>query len=334
MKAFDLIPILLFTMWSCGTKDTSPVIIHESVRDNHMNATDMVVSIEDNLPDMHSFTLLIPAGDTLLFHDKKGELQFAAYDILADTTIGQFGKFGNGPGEIANFGSTFYNPNSKILYGYNANKNIVSGFYLPRAVTNQDYDAFDKFKMKTFMNPILCPYYINDSTIYCMVYASKGTAEFQLANWNFITNKVVPFDSIDYYDNAKFVITLSPEKDRIFAADKQQDIRSIYTLDGKLCRRIFGPDYTGKINTRDSYFSAPEICGDKLILRYSGPGNNNSKQIIYNTLIITNLDGNYIKTLDFDFSINSIAYHAKTNRLYMTTDGEPQFCYLPLDKLK
>ncbi len=210
MKTSTLIPALLFAMWSCGTKESGPVIVYESARDNHMNATNMLVSIEVNLPDMHSFTYFIPAGDTLLIKDGKANLQFTAYDIYADTTIGRFGKLGNGPGEIANFGALFYNPNSKMLYGHNANQNKISGFYLPRAVANPDYDAFDKFKMKTFTKPILGPCYINDSIIFCTTYASMGSAEVQLAKWNFITNKVSIIDSIPYHDNPKFNFDDSP----------------------------------------------------------------------------------------------------------------------------
>ena len=44
------------------------------------------------------------------------------------------------------------------------------------------------------------------------------------------------------------------------------------------------------------------------------------------------MDGMYIKTLKFDFSVNSLAYHPKTDRLYLTTSGEPQFGYLKLSE--
>ncbi len=320
-------------MWSCGSKDTGPVITHENSRNNSINATKLLVSIEENLPDMHSYTYIIPAGDTLLIYDLKADLQFTAYDIYADTTLGQFGKFGNGPGEIANFASIFYNPNSKILYGHNANQNTISGFYLPRAVVNPDYDAFDKFKMGSSIIHIMSPNYLTDSVIPCTVYIPKGASEFQLANWNFNSNKVSPIDSVIYYDNARFEMTVSPENNIILTTDMRQDILSIYNFDGKLLRRIYGPDYGCTYNSKNRFFSCPVICTDKIAIIYSGPGANTPTHPVYNKIIINDINGKYIRTLDFDFSINSIAYHAKTNRLYMTTDGEPQFCYLPLDKL-
>ncbi len=198
-------------MWSCTPKDTGPVIIHENARDNHKNATSIVVSIEDNLPDMHSFTMLILAGDTLLFHDNKGDLQFAAYDIYADTTIGQFGKLGNGPCEIANFGATFYDPNSRRLYGRNSNQNKIVNFYLPEAVADPDYNAVDKFKLDSSPYPFVSPCYINDTTVICAVCRPNGTAEFQLGKFNLLTKEVSTLDSVIYHDKARFALTVAPE---------------------------------------------------------------------------------------------------------------------------
>ncbi len=154
-----------------------------------------------------------------------------------------------------------------------------------------------------------------------------------MGNLNLITEKATPLDSVTYYDNARFAITVAPERDMIFAADRRQDIISIYSMDGKLRRRIFGPDYTGALNKKDRFFSVSAVCKDKVAIIYSGRNSVTPVQITSKNIVITDLDGSYIKTLDFDFSINDIAYHAETNRLYMTTDGEPQFCYLPLDKL-
>lgn len=297
---------------------------------------DKLVSIEDNLPDMHSATLLTMIGDTLLLQDKKGELQFTAYDIYADTTLGRFGKFGNGPGEIANFGGIFYDSKSKILYGNEGNRSTISYFYLPEAISNPDYNIIDKFRIGFVESLFASAHHINDSTIICAAAfpGSDSPAETQLATFSLITKKSTPFDSVSYYDRARFALTLSLEKNRIYAADFNQDVISIYSLEGKLLRRIFGPDYTGRVMEKYSAFSKPHICGNHLIVRYSGHKPETANKTISKYLIVTDLDGNYIKTLDLDFTVHTIAYHAKTNRLYLSTDGEPQFCYLNLDDLE
>ena len=321
-------------MWSCSKKDSGPVIIYQESRDNHMNVMDKLVSIENKLPDMRAFTLLTMAGDTIIFHDNRADLQFTAYDIYADTTIGRFGKYGNGPGEIANFGAEFYDHKSKILYGRNGNRHMLMGFYLPDAVSDPHYNAFDKCKMNFFECPFIGPNYLNDSTIFCSILIPEGTAESQLGMVNLNTQKITLLDSVTYYDNARFLTTIDTEKNRIYAADRKQDVISIYSLDGKLLRRIFGPDYTDKPDKRYRAFSRPEICKDKIIMRYSGYDALTPTKVVAEKLIVSDLNGNYIKTLDFDFTIHDIAYHAKTNRLYLATDGEPQFCYLNLSDLK
>lgn len=336
MKNYSLISVFtltLFSMCSCGTADRRPVILHAESRDRHIDATDMLVAVGEGLPDLNSFTTMIQAGDTLLIHDAKARLQFTAYDIYADTVIGRFGKSGNAPGEIAHLQPIFYNRNSKILYGANANRDKISSFYLPWAVANPDYNALDNFRIDIFKCPIADPYYLNDSTVICTVYTPKGTPDCQLAVWNTATNRVTPLKSGPYYDGAHFGIDVSPEKNMIFAADTRQDVISIYTLDGKLQRCIFGPEYDGDSSGRNRFFYTPVICGDKVAILCSGPRSGAGSHAVCDRIILTDLDGGYITTLHFNFPVSDILYHARTNRLYMTTGGTPQFCYLPLDKL-
>ena len=48
-------------------------------------------------------------------------------------------------------------------------------------------------------------------------------------------------------------------------------------------------------------------------------------------IIVMDLDGKYLKTLRFDAPLGAMIYHEKSNRLYLSTEGEPQFGYLQLD---
>lgn len=50
-------------------------------------------------------------------------------------------------------------------------------------------------------------------------------------------------------------------------------------------------------------------------------------------IIMTDLEGKYLRTLRFDATILGMAYHDKTRRLYLTTTGEPQIGYIELDKI-
>lgn len=332
---FSLMILACFSTISCGTNSRQPDIIHVGSRDNIVNVTDQIVSIDNGLPEMHWLTHLILAGDTLLFHDPKSvELQFTAYDIFKNKVIGRFGKFGNGPGEIANLGAIFYVPDSKSIFGANANQGKIVGFYLPDAIGNPDYSSFDKFNMDftSGNNAILYPHYLNDSTIICTVYVpDKITRSMatHIGNLNFSSQSVSVIDSIPQGESARFGITVSPQHNIIYAADKYQDVISIFNLEGKLQRRIYGPEYNEEIDRRNTSFSHVALCGDYVANIYSDRNDSNQNE----NIIVTDIQGNYIKTLKFDFPLNDIIYHQKTGRLYISTDGETQFGYIDFDKI-
>ena len=81
--------------------------------------------------------------------------------------IGRFGKPGNGPGELANYGGSFFDKNSQILYMNEANQGKMLGFYLPDAIADSEYSPFVKFDMDFHGpgNAYSTPHYLNDSTV-------------------------------------------------------------------------------------------------------------------------------------------------------------------------
>lgn len=315
---------MLVGISSCSEKSRETVVVTEGARDNMVEVKDALVSIDSLLPDMHSMTLLYMAGDTLLFQDFKAtDYQFAAFDIPNEKALGRFGKFGNGPGEIANVGAVFYDNNSKTLYGANGNRGKIVGFYVPEALNNPDYDAFDKIDMN---EPLFDPSFVDETTVLCPMLASlddKHPVITHIGRLNLSDGKITVIDSITD-DKARFLISASPKKGLIFAGDMKQDVISIFNLDGKLLRRIIGPEYSEEVNKQDRYFSSSVFIDDVVAVVYSGK----NSEIPQNKVIITDLDGNYIKTLKFDFSIYSMVYHPSTGRVYVSTSGDPQFGYI------
>lgn len=69
-----------------------------------------------------------------------------------------------------------------------------------------------------------------------------------------------------------------------------------------------------------------------LIVSYSG-GDNNTDAYYPTRLLAFGLDGEYIKTLDVGYKINSMRYDNKTNRIYMNLNDKIQFAYLDLEGL-
>ena len=331
------IPILFIlfclSMSSCFSDNRDVTERHEGTRDNIIEVSQLI-SMDNNLPEIHAVTSLYVIGDTLLFGDwmTRGPV-FTAYDIKRDTVIGQFGKFGNGPGEIANFGAVFYDPKTQNLYGANANQGKIVGFHLPEAISNPDYDAFEKCKMdfQNGNNAFISPHFIDDTTVICCVYIpdkeTRGIIS-RIGRLNLKDSRVDIIDSTKAIAKSRCHIAVSPEKNVVLSVDNNHDLIKIFNIDGKPLSYIYGPDYEDDPPRGKRYFSKLLICNDKMLAVYSGESTRNSNK----NILIFDLDGNYLKTLRFPYSINSFVYHPGTDRLYLNTDGETQFGYINLQE--
>ncbi len=323
------IPVILFMLCSCVNESKQQSVVYEEKRDNVTKiSSDMIVSIDDNLPILHTCNIIL-TGDTLLFDDHlNGDFKFTAYDIHSNNVIGRFGKPGSGPGELANYGGIFYDKTSKNLYVTEAGQGKLYGFYLPEAVPDSSYTPFVKYDMdfNGGNNAYSCPYYINDSTVVCATLVlNKQARSFSshIGRLNMQTRSVEVIDTLPETDNIRYFISVSPEHNSIFASARTKDEIRMYDLDGHLLKTIYGPDYDERIDNRKFYFANSTFCGDKILAIYAGGSNQKGQDIL-----VLNLDGKYLKTLKFDMPIQTIEYHEKTDRLYIVTDDTPQFGYI------
>jgi len=126
---------------SCGQSKDSAVEIHSGSRENVTTVT--LTSIDDALPMIHSDARLTLCGDTLIINDYKStDKQLIAYDLNNGKHLGSFGMYGQGPGEISNFGGLFYDSKRGIIYGLDLSRWQISGFNLREAIADSTYKAF------------------------------------------------------------------------------------------------------------------------------------------------------------------------------------------------
>lgn len=310
---------------ACGNKGVTE--FHETNRDNIIDGTSLIVAIDDNLPPINSFAIPIMAGDTLIIQDYRAtDLVYTAYDVNKDRTIGRFGKYGAGPGEVGNPLFSFYNKHGKTLYVGNGTRGKLSSFHLPEAVADSTCDAVDRLPID-FTQGILYPYALDESTVLCTTYSDLSSRVSNLSTFNLDTGEFALVDSVALGE--RIGIAVSEKDNLIFAVDKLHDIIRILDLHGNARRIVYGPDYDENVEKNDYFFSESEICGDKVASIYTGRNSEKYR----NTIILTDLDGNYIKTLHFDDTVHGMQYHGKTGRLYLTTTGEPQIGYIELDKI-
>lgn len=328
-----MLTAIVALLCSCG-RNNEATVVHAGSRDNVTTVT--LTSIDDALPMIHSDARFTLCGDTLIIRDRKStEKQLLAYELNNGQYLGSFGMYGQGPGEIANFGAIFYDSKRGIIYGLDLSRWQISGFNLREAVADSTYKAFTKVKMTDRRGgPFTTPFFINDTTILCSVYVpdERGMKLIShVGKFNLMTGKRLLLDSIDDVIGNAGLITVSPTDNLMIETGVNHDRIRLYDLKGNLRKTIYGPDFSERYDGRAYYFSEPVIAGDKILAVYSGK--DFRKNGTGHEIVVMDLDGNYIKTLDVGARISSIVYHGKTDRVYVSEDDEPQFGYFNLSEV-
>lgn len=325
-----ILTVLSPALWSCRPGDGRPSEEWCESRDNTERIE--IVSIDDVLPPIHSFTELSIKGDTLLILDKQATEQlFTAYDIGKGEYLGSFGNYGDGPGEMANLSGVYFGRDG-ILYATNKNHMKVQGVVIEKALQDSTYKAFDKVRLDTSEGLLLfqTPTYVNDTTVVCSLYKSGGDGyETHVGRFNPTTGTACVLDTLSGRNIGKSLIATDVDGNLVVAVGSTHDRVRIFDLDGNLKKTVYGPDFREESKKGFVYFSKPVIAGERIISSYLGK---EIEDVGYGCdLIVMDLDGRYVKTLHNDSPISGMAYHKGTNRLYVCTYGDPQFGYIQLD---
>lgn len=328
--------VLLSGFLSCGRNPGSSLEEHCGKRDKV--ETVVLTSFEECLPDIHSGSSLYMMGDTLIIQDNKStDMQFFAYDVREDKYLGNFGKFGEGPGEIANFGAVVTDPENKMLYGMSYNRFEMYGFNVDEALSDPDYGCFFKIKLKEINEStplVVFGDMINDSTAYYEVRLPDADwinleSRIGIVNLNSGGIKLIEEDGGHSNPKSRNILASSRKKNLIVWASSTYDRVCIFDFDGKLRKIIYGPDYKErreKLNREYFY----HLCIGKDGI-YAGYLNELIVDQLYpDKIIVMDHSGNYVKTIDVGMQITGMAYNENFNRLYLSTTDYPQFGYIQL----
>ena len=270
----------------------------------------------------------------MIFHDYQStDRQFLGYDLDKGKCLGWFGIFGNGPGEIANFGACFFDPYKRIFYGMDGNQWNISGFELDKALKDSTYRAFTKASMAALelRVPVVKVFFKNDSTVLCHLYEMNDNWTRYIERLGRLDIETGEIEIINEFlpdEDAGLGIGVSFKDSLICVAHHTNDRIDLLKLDGSLIKTVYGPDYHSPRLHKIYYFYVPVFCGDKICVVYYGKFDPTFS--VGRDILMFDLEGNYLKTLRCDMPITDIAYHEKTNRLYVCTNGDPQFGYIQL----
>ncbi|MBD5324174.1 MAG: hypothetical protein HDS02_04965 [Bacteroides sp.] len=291
------------------------------------------MSIEDSLPDLNALSYIYIIGDTLIINDWKSiEKQYYAYNLTNNTGLGWFGKSGGGPGELVKYmGGTFDKVN-KIIYGVDFGPMEIKKIDIQKALSDSTYGAetvrrIDPGKEGYFTSG----YYLNDSVIYTswvLPDSIRHTMHTLIVRYNPMTGNVDAIERPDENNMKNSFMIYNTDSACFVTFCRFYDLMRLYDSKGNLRKNIYGPDYKNESDGRTAYFFGAEIDRNNNIYAiYCGKDYGQYKP---QDIIVMNSDGEYLKTIHFDYYLWNIAYHMPTHRLYFSMDGEPQFGYINL----
>jgi hypothetical protein len=321
--------IIMGLLTGCAGNDGS--VVHIGKRDNITPA--QIVSIDDRLPALHDGIGLQMFGDTMIIKDfMSTDLIFTAYDVVADSCLGSFGMFGNGPGEILQLECPFFDPATRQLYALEQWR--VVGFDLDSAVADPGYKAYTKVRIDTVGVAIpeipKGPVYINDSTIIAsrvVPYADRPGYRENAGVFDLTTGLMRSFEELPA-DEIKCAYAVSPDGEQIVEVGRRNADRiRFFDRKGNVTKTIYGPKYESEPLISKFYYSSPVVTDDRIYVIYY---DRDAADQRVSDIIEMDRDGHYIRSFRSYDQLIDLGYNKTTNRLYFSSKGEPQFGYIQL----
>lgn len=323
---------LLFT--ACGTDDTKLEKVQRE-RQEVVNVKSMVKEIDTGEVLIGSVARLFSSEKYLLIADSKGyDRLIHLFDNKEYRHVCSVGQLGQGPYEITNMGTIVVDDVRNKFYVSDHGKMKIFSYDMDSLLISPElYRHQIKAEIKSSMFPSsYC--YINDTLSYARVITPTSTSTFEqtVAKWNMQTGEMKMMSyTHPAIENKRSVFDVSMENAFYVEAYLRHDLLSICDLDGNLKCNIYGPDWNGGERSKISCFGDVIVTKENIVATYSGGDYN--QEYFPTKILIFDLTGNYIKTLDVGYKISDCCYDETNNRIVMAFDDEIQFGYLNLNTL-
>lgn len=338
-KLYFLVTVIM--CWSCS--DISQTEIYQKERDNVVNVKDKVkeIKIEDVL--IGGISRLRLMKDYLIILDVRSDDKLIHifnknnFDYILSTA-----PKGEGPNEITNIGHISIDEEHNKFYVSDHGKQKIFSYDLDSVLTDSLYTPTVKFRMNEMEFPSRYQY-INDTLCIGLIIKPIGNADFTptVAKWNMATGdiRLMKYKHPEI-EKKRIAFAASIEHNIYVECYNYHDLMTICSLDGKLKYNIYGPHWDNRKSNKISYYREPEFCDDKILVPYSGNDtfskeiNGAIKSNLPTKILIFDINGNYIQTLETGYGISDFCYDEKNKRLIMSLDDENlQFAYLDINGL-
>lgn len=323
--------LLIILLPGCHTSSKQDK--YQGKRNNNINIKDLIEEIDFEPVYLSNFTKMYPLGNYLIMSDYKSlDNKVYIFDNKGYNLISETAPHGQGPNEISNLGNIAVNEENREFYVTDHGKQKVFSYELDSVLINSSYLPSIKANLKGEQFP--SEYiFINDSICFGIIIEPNGNSEFDMltAEWNISTGEIIPMKYIHPEIERKRISFALSKDDGIYVESyNHHDLITICDLNGNLKFNIYGNKWDSKTSNENIHFGNVVIHNKNIIASYSG------KSRLYDDslpteLIVFDINGNYLYTLETGYKIVSFSCDKHSNRLIFHFDDEIQFGYLDLE---
>lgn len=335
-----LLPLLvLAALGSCGPTPS------EKRQTNRNSITDVQGCLREIKTDplfFNNYSSLYLLNDYLLICDHKSyDDQIYLFHKNDFTFVASTAPKGEGPGEISNIGWIATDESQDRFYVTDHGKQKIYCYEVDSVLTNPNYRPEVTLHINETEFPLRYQY-ISDTLSIGTVMQPTGHYGFNLlsARWNMTTGEIRPMP--DFHPEIKrkrYHIAVSVAYGLCVESYQRHDLLTLRTLSGALKYDIYGPHWEISTQKKIRYFEKVLFCKDKIVVLYSGKDaftkdeHGDPVSLYPDKIMVFNLEGKYLKTLDVGSPIADFCYDETNNRLILHMTEERQFGYLELEGL-
>lgn len=300
------------------------ITVHESI--NEMDFGETYLS---------NFAKLYLMGDYLIVSDYKSlDNQIYLFDKNNFKLLAETAPHGQGPAEVSNIGHIAIDERNNLFYVTDHGKQNILSYRLDSVLLDPSYKPSIKINMKgdKFPNEYVL---MNDSLALGTIMEPSDISGFDIltAEWNLNSGEITPM-KYNHPDikRKRISFAYSKENNIYIESYHHHDLITICELNGDLKSNIYGKEWDSKMSNEKRYFGSVVVFNNRIIISYSGKSRL-SGDSLPTSLIVLDINGNYIKTIETGYRILDFICDTQNHRLIFHFDDIIQFGYLSLDGL-
>lgn len=325
----------IFILTGCAKSSSTDIYLNS--RDNIIDVHNKVVEIMTEEPFISTYSDIHLLNNHLIVKDWKGyDYLIHLFDKNTFKHVKSTGTIGQGPNEISNIGNIFTDEKRNDFYVVDQGKQRLLSYNIDSLLSENNYNFTIKASFTKKNYPSSC-YYITDtfSIVKQLSFAENGGAVESCGQWNMITGEfkkgyIHPSQSTKVMNTHSTHFDASEKQCVYVMCSRFHDVMTICYLDGTLKCNVYGPNWENKKTDKMHYNMDVCIGGDKIYALYAGV-HYNSPDRYPTKMLVYDINGVYIKTLDIGYHILNFCYDEENHRLILHADDDIQFGYLDLE---